>query len=239
MGFGKYSQKISAEDILHEDNHLLIINKYPTEIVQADKTGDIPLVDKVREYIKVRDNKPGNVFMGLVHRIDRPVSGALIFAKTGKALLRMSELLKEREIRKIYWAVVKNPPPRQSDHLLQYLRRNRKRNKSFAYNKEVRNSQKAELKYKLLAESDNYFLLEVELLTGRHHQIRVQLSSIGCPIKGDVKYGFDRTNEDASIHLHSRKLEFIHPVKKEKISIVAGIPHADNLWDHFQKVIAK
>ncbi|MDZ7743503.1 MAG: RluA family pseudouridine synthase [Bacteroidota bacterium] len=239
MDFGAHSQNISAKDILYEDNHLLIINKFPSEIVQSDKTGDRPLVEKMREYIKIRDHKPGNVFIRLVHRIDRPVSGALIFAKTGKALFRMGDLLKDRNIKKIYWAVVKNPPPQHAGHLVQYLQRNRKKNKSFAYEKEVNNSRKAELKYKLMAQSDHYCLLEVELLTGRHHQIRVQLASIGCPIKGDVKYGFDRTNEDASIHLHSRKIEFIHPVKKEKISVTAPIPHDDNLWQHFEKILSQ
>lgn len=218
--------------ILYEDNHLIIYNKRPSQIVQGDKTGDTPLSDLLKAFIKERNKKPGNVFLGVVHRIDRPVSGVVIFAKTSKALTRLNEMIKAGEIHKTYWAVVKNPPPEESGHLVHYLKKNEEKNKSFAYDKEVNGSRKAELTYRMIARSSNYFLLEVILLTGRHHQIRSQLSKIGCPIKGDLKYGFDRSNADGSIHLHARQIEFIHPVSKEKISIIADPPD-DNLWASF------
>ncbi len=221
-----------GNNILFEDNHLIIINKQPSQIIQGDKTGDTPLSDLLKAFIKERDHKPGNVFLGVVHRIDRPVSGAVIFAKTSKALTRLNEMIKEGQIHKTYWAVVKNQPPEESGHLLHYLKKNEEKNKSFSYDKEVSGSRKAELTYRLIGHSQNYFLLEVILLTGRHHQIRSQLSKIGCPVKGDLKYGFDRSNPDGSIHLHARQIEFIHPVSKEEICVVADPPD-DRLWDAF------
>jgi len=223
---------MTTDSILYEDNHIIIINKKPSEIVQGDKSGDTPLSDIVKEYIKEKYEKPGNVFLGVVHRIDRPVSGVLLFARTSKSLSRLNAMLKDRLIKKYYWAVVKNAPESESGHLVHYLRRDANKNKSFAYEKEVANSKKAELKYQLRAQSDNYSLIEVELLTGRHHQIRAQLAKTGCPIKGDLKYGFPRSNKDASIHLHARKVEFIHPVSGKEISITAQ-PPCDPVWDYF------
>jgi 23S rRNA pseudouridine1911/1915/1917 synthase len=221
-----------GNDLLFEDNHLIIFNKQPSQIVQGDKTGDAPLSDLLKAFIKERDHKPGNVFLGVVHRIDRPVSGVIIFAKTSKALTRLNEMIKAGQIHKTYWAVVKNKPPEESGHLIHYLKKNEEKNKSFAYYKEVANSRKAELTYRLIGQSQNYFLLEVNLLTGRHHQIRTQLSKIGCPIKGDLKYGFDRSNPDGSIHLHARQIEFTHPVSKEEIRVVADPPD-NRLWASF------
>lgn len=218
--------------ILYEDNHLIIINKYPSQIVQGDKTGDEPLSEQIKQYLKKKYNKPGNVFCGVVHRLDRPVGGVLIFARTSKALSRMNEMVKNREIKKTYWALVKNPPPDQNGHLVNFISRNQQKNKSFIVPKEKTGSKKAELKYTYLQNSDKYHLLEVELLTGRHHQIRVQLANIGCPIKGDVKYGFNRTNEDGSIHLHARRIEFIHPIKKERLLVEAPL-WQDPLWLYF------
>ena len=226
----------TIHDILFEDNHLLIINKRSSQIVQGDKTGDQPLSEMLKEFIRIRDHKPGNVFLGVVHRLDRSVSGAVIFAKTSKALSRLNQMLKNGEISKTYWAIVKNPPGDVKGHLVHFLRRDEKKNKSFAYDKAVSNSQKAELIYEVIAKSDNYFLLEVSLLTGRHHQIRAQLSKIGCPIKGDLKYGYDRPNPDRSIHLHARKVELIHPVKKEKLSVLAQPPD-EPLWNFFLTTI--
>ncbi len=220
------------KDILYEDNHLLILNKQPSAIVQGDKTGDEPLSETLKEYLKVRYEKPGNVFLGVVHRLDRPVSGALIFAKTSKALTRLNAMLQRGEIRKTYWAVVKNPPPEPEAHLTGYLRRNEEKNKTFVFARPADNTQKAELIYKLIGSSESYHLLEVNLLTGRHHQIRAQLSDIGCPIKGDLKYGYPRSNPGGSIHLHARTLEFVHPVSKTKIRIDADPPR-EPLWDHF------
>jgi 23S rRNA pseudouridine1911/1915/1917 synthase len=226
------NSSITGNNILFEDNHLIIYNKQPSQIVQGDKTGDIPLSDLLKAFIKERDHKPGNVFLGVVHRIDRPVSGVVIFAKTSKALARMNEMIKAGQIHKSYWAIVKNQPPEINGHLIHYLKKNEEKNKSFAYEKEMNGSRKAELIYHLLAGGQNYFLLEVTLLTGRHHQIRTQLSKIGCPIKGDLKYGFSRSNPDGSICLHARQVEFIHPVSKEEIHVVA--PPPDNkLWASF------
>jgi 23S rRNA pseudouridine1911/1915/1917 synthase len=221
-----------ANQILFEDNHLIIVNKLPSQIVQGDKTGDEPLSDKLKNYIKEKYNKPGNVFLGVVHRLDRPVGGVVIFARTSKALARMNDQLKNREIKKIYWAVVKNPPPEKSGHLIHYLIRDSKKNKSFVIDREKPGAKKAELIYNFAQSSDQYHLLVIELLTGRHHQIRAQLAHIGCPIKGDIKYGFDRTNPDGSIHLFARTVEFIHPVSKEIIKISAQPPR-DPLWDYF------
>jgi 23S rRNA pseudouridine1911/1915/1917 synthase len=221
-----------ASQVLYEDNHLLVINKKPSQIIQGDKTGDKPLSEELKDFIKARDHKPGNVFMGVVHRIDRPVSGIVIFAKTGKALTRLNEMLKKGELHKTYWVVVKNKPDPEQDHLVNYLRRDEKKNKSFAYDHPAVNTQKAELTYKVIGKSDKYFLLEVHLITGRHHQIRAQLAKIGCPVKGDLKYGYDRSNPDGSIHLHARSIEFMHPVKKEMIKITADPPD-EKLWNYF------
>ncbi len=216
--------------VLYEDNHIIIINKRAGDIVQGDKTGDKPLSDVVKEYIKDKYNKPGNVYLGVVHRLDRPTTGLVIFAKTSKVLPRLNKLFLSKDIKKTYWAVVKNAPPKTEDTLTNWLKKNPKNNKSTAYTKEVADSKKAILHYKLLKKLDNYYLLEVNLETGRHHQIRSQLSNIGCPIKGDLKYGFNRSNKDASIHLHARDIEFIHPVKKEQIAISAPLPK-DAIWD--------
>lgn len=216
--------------VLHEDNHLIIVNKRPGDIVQGDKTGDVPLSEVVKEYLKIKYNKPGNVYLGVVHRLDRPTSGIVLFAKTSKALPRLNKLFKEKDAKKTYWAIVKNVPPKQEDTLVHFMKRNSKQNKSYAHIKEVPDSKKAILEYRVIKQLNNYFLLEMDLHTGRHHQIRSQMSSIGSPIKGDLKYGFDRSNKDGSIHLHARKLEFEHPVKKEKINIIAPPPQ-DPLWD--------
>jgi 23S rRNA pseudouridine1911/1915/1917 synthase len=216
--------------VLFEDNHIIAINKRPGDIVQGDKTGDAALSDIVKLYLKEKYKKEGNVYLGVVHRLDRPTSGIVIFAKTSKALPRLNKLFAEKLAKKSYWAVVKNQPPKATDTLIHWLFRNAKQNKSYANIKEVPESKKAVLDYQLLKKLDNYYLLDVALHTGRHHQIRSQLSKIGCPIKGDLKYGFDRSNKDASIHLHARKLCFIHPVKKEEITIIAP-PPADAIWD--------
>lgn len=224
-----------SERILHEDNHLIIINKLPSEIVQGDKTGDTPLSEIIKSYLRVKYQKPGNVFTGVIHRIDRPASGAIVFARTGKALARMNELVKNREMKKTYWAIVQNKPEKPDAELVHYLVRNNRKNKSTAHNKSVTNSKEAVLNYKIIGESDNYYLLEVELITGRHHQIRAQLAAIGSPIKGDLKYGSPRSNKDASISLHARSLKFIHPVKKEIIKVVANTPE-DPLWDYFSNL---
>jgi 23S rRNA pseudouridine1911/1915/1917 synthase len=221
-----------SQRILYGDNHLIIVNKLPSEIVQGDKTGDEPLSETVKAYIKEVYNKPGNVFTGVVHRIDRPTSGAVIFARTSKALTRMNELIKNRGIKKTYWAIVKNMPNEPQAELVHYLVRNNKKNKSFAYNKSVTNSKEAILNYKLIGSSNSFFLLEIELKTGRHHQIRAQLAAIGSPIRGDLKYGFARSNKDGSISLHARSIEFIHPVKKLNIKVTAPTP-ADPLWGKF------
>lgn len=220
-------------NVLYEDNHIIIVNKASGEIVQGDKTGDTPLVETVRAYIKEKYNKPGNVFCGLTHRLDRPVSGVVIFAKTSKALERINNMLQKHEIKKTYWAIVKNTPKQAEGTLVNYLVRNEKQNKSYAYNTEKPNSKRAELNYKVIGKSDNYTLLEVNLITGRHHQIRCQLAAMGCPIKGDLKYGFSRSNPDGSISLHARSVEFTHPVSKECIHVEAPTP-VDNLWKALQ-----
>jgi len=221
-----------SQRILFEYNHLIAVNKLPSEIVQADKTEDTTLRDDLKQFLKEKYNKPGDVFLGVIHRLDRPVSGTVVFAKTGKALKRMNELVKNREFKKTYWAIVKTMPPEESGELLHYLLRNEKKNKSFACKKPVNYSKEARMAYKLVATSDEYYLLEIDLKTGRHHQIRAQLAAIGCPIKGDLKYGFPRSNKDASISLHARKVEFIHPVKKEPVTIIAPAPD-DPLWKYF------
>ena len=224
---------IKASDILYEDNHLIIVNKHPSELVQGDKTGDEPLSEKIKKYIKQKYNKPGEVFLGVAHRIDRPTSGAVIFARTGKALERINEMFRNKEIKKTYWAVVKNKPAKMQDTLLHYIIKDEAKNKSKAYINEIKGSQKAIMEYRLASSSDRYHLLEIQLHTGRHHQIRTQLSAIGCSIKGDLKYGSERSNKDGSIHLHARGISFIHPVKKELVTITAPVPE-DTLWKAFE-----
>ena len=216
--------------VLHEDNHIIVINKRVGDIVQGDKTGDKPLSEVLKEYIKDKYNKPGEVFLGVVHRLDRPTTGIVVFAKTSKALTRLNELFSNRETQKTYWAVVKNKPAKKEDNLIHFIKRNEKNNTSKAHINEVPDSKRASLDYKIIKELNNYFALEINLHTGRHHQIRSQLSSIGCPIKGDLKYGFDRSNPDGGIHLHARKLVFIHPVSKELLTIVAPSPE-DVIWN--------
>jgi len=217
-------------EVLHEDNHIIIVNKRAGDIVQGDKTGDKPLSDVVKEYIKDKYNKPGNVFLGTVHRLDRPTSGIVIFARTSKALERLNKMLRDKEIKKTYWAVVKNHPKKEKDTLINFLKKNPKNNKSSAYNKEINGSKKAILHYTTIKKLDNYTLLEIDLETGRHHQIRCQLSNIGSTIKGDLKYGAPRSNKNGSIHLHARKINFTHPVSKENITILAPLPK-DAIWD--------
>ena len=216
--------------VLYEDNHIIVINKRVGDIVQGDQTGDKPLADVVKEYLKDKYNKPGEAFVGVVHRLDRPTTGLVVFAKTSKALTRLNESFKNRETQKTYWAAIKNIPSKLEDTLTHYLVRNPKNNQSKAFDKEVKDSKKASLTYKLLKKLDRFAIFEIDLHTGRHHQIRAQLSKIGCPIKGDLKYGFDRSNTDGGIHLHARKLTFIHPVKKEEITIIAPTPK-DPVWD--------
>jgi 23S rRNA pseudouridine1911/1915/1917 synthase len=216
--------------VLHEDNHVIVVNKRAGDIVQGDKTGDKPLLDVVKEYIKDKYNKPGNVFLGTVHRLDRPTTGIVIYARTSKALERLNKMLRDKTIKKTYWAIVQQQPKKATDTLTNYLKKNPKNNKSTAFTKEVEGSKKAILHYKTLKNLDNYSLLEVDLETGRHHQIRVQLSNIGSIIKGDLKYGAKRSNKDASIHLHARKIQFTHPVSKELIKITAPTP-SDPVWD--------
>ena len=223
-------------EILYEDNHLIIINKTCNEIVQSDKTGDTPLTETIKEYLKEKYAKPGNVFIGVIHRIDRPVTGIVVFAKTSKALSRMNDMFRVRNLKKSYWAIVKNTPPEPEMTLTHYLIRNEKQNKSYAYDEPVETSKKSVLSFKMIAQSDNYNLLEVDLQTGRHHQIRCQLAKIGCPIKGDIKYGFPRTNKDGGIGLHARSIEFIHPVSKLPVKITAHVPD-DTLWNEFEKKV--
>lgn len=227
---------VFGEIVLYEDNHLLIVNKPSSEIVQGDKTGDIPLSEKGKLYLKEKYLKPGKVYLGVVHRLDRPTSGAIIFARTDKALGRLNSMLRNHEIKKTYWAIVEKPPEIHQDTLINYLRKNPKNNKSYVVGKNVKGALEAILNYKTIASSDKYTLLEIELKTGRHHQIRAQLSHIGCVIKGDLKYGAKRSNEDASICLHARSLQFIHPVSKELIKIKAMVPK-NKLWRFFEDKI--
>lgn len=226
----------SIISVLYEDNHVIVINKNASDIVQGDKTGDETLPDRIKEFLKEKYNKPGNVFCGVVHRLDRPTSGAVVFAKTSKALTRLNEQFRDKSTQKTYWAVVEKEPIQKEGSLVHYLKKNEKQNKSYASDTEIRDSKKASLNYRLIAKSDKYFLLEIELHTGRHHQIRVQLSTIGCIIKGDVKYGARRSNPDGSIHLHARFLEFHHPTTKELIKITAPVPN-EALWKWFEDTI--
>ena len=222
-------------EVLYEDNHIIIVNKTAGEIVQGDKTGDTPLVETVKQWLKEKYAKPGNVFCGVTHRLDRPVWGLVVFAKTSKALSRMNEMFREGKVHKTYWAITKNNPPKEADTLTHYITSVERNNKSYAWNTEKRGSQKAILKYQVLAHSDNYNLLEINLITGRKHQIRVQLSSIGCPIKGDLKYGAQRSNPDGSISLLARRICFTHPVSGKEIDITAPLP-PDNLWQSFKNI---
>lgn len=224
---------VQQEAILYEDNHLIAVNKESGVNVQGDISGDFPLVEAVREYIRIKFEKPGNVFCGLIHRLDRPVSGIVVFARTSKALTRMNQLFAEKHPKKTYWAIVENPPKEKSGRLVHHLVRNEKQNKTYVYSETRKDSKEARLGYKELLRSDKYTLLEVDLETGRHHQIRAQLAAMGCIIKGDLKYGAKRSNPDASISLHARSLEFEHPISKEKISIIARVPE-DKLWLWFE-----
>ena len=227
------SKLVSNKDnlqILHEDNHIIVVNKRVGDIVQGDKTGDKPLSDVVKEYIKEKYNKPGEVFLGVVHRLDRPTTGLVVFARTSKALTRLNEMFSNRTTQKTYWAVVKNKPPKAEDTLVHFLKRNPQNNTSKAHLKEVPDSKKARLDYTIIKTLDNYFVLEINLHTGRHHQIRAQLAAIGCPIKGDLKYGFDRSNTDGGIHLHARQLVITHPVTKDTLVLTAPTPN-DAIWN--------
>ena len=216
--------------VLYEDNHLIIVNKRAGDIVQGDKTGDKPLSEITKEYIKEKYNKPGNVFLGVVHRLDRPTTGVVVFARTSKALSRLNKMFQSKEVQKTYWAIVKNQLKQDRDTLIHWLRKNPKNNKSTAFENEIQNSKRAVLHYDVIKKLDNYFLIEINLETGRHHQIRCQLSKVGSPIKGDLKYGFDRSNKDASIHLHARNISLTHPVTKKKILITAPLPN-DSIWN--------
>ncbi|HJX72360.1 MAG TPA: RNA pseudouridine synthase [Bacteroidales bacterium] len=222
-------------DVLFEDNHLIAINKNSNDLVQGDKTGDVSLDLSLKEYLKKKYNKPGKVFVGVTHRIDRPVSGVVLFARTSKALVRMNSMFKEGQVKKIYWAIVKNRPPKETDRLIHFLVRNEKQNKSFCHLSPVKNSRKAFLTYRVIGKSDNFYFLEIDLETGRHHQIRAQLAFIGCPVKGDLKYNYPRSNKDGGISLHARYIEFIHPVKKELVQITAPVPADDSLWKYFDE----
>ena len=218
--------------VLYEDNHLIAVKKQSGDIIQSDSSGDRTLAEEVKAYIKRKYNKPGDVFLGIIHRIDRPVNGVVVFARTSKALIRMNELFRLKKVQKTYWAVVEEKPPLEEGHLVNWMKKNQQKNRSRSYDNEVKESKKAELTYQLIGRSKNYYYLKIKPLTGRHHQIRVQLSHIGCRIKGDVKYGAKRTNKDGSIHLLARSISFIHPIKKEKIEITAN-PPIDPLWNEF------
>jgi len=219
-------------EILYEDNHIIAVYKRSSDLAQGDRTGDEPLEVEVKKYIAEKYKKPGDVFLGVVHRLDRPVSGVMLYARTSKALSRLNEMFKTRQVKKIYLAIVKDRPPEDEATINHFLKKNESQNKTYVYDTEVKGSKEASLTYRLIGRSEKYYLLEVELHSGRHHQIRAQLAKIGCPIKGDLKYGFSRSNEDGGISLFARKLEFIHPVKKELITITAHFPEGD-IWSHF------
>ncbi len=220
--------------VLYEDNHIIIVNKRPSDLVQGDATGDQPLDALIKTYIAEKYNKPGAVFLGVVHRLDRPVSGCVVYARTSKALTRLSELFRSREVRKLYWAIVGERPPAERGTLVNYLKKNEKQNKSYAWDHEVKGSKRAELSYELLARSARYYLLEIDLITGRHHQIRAQLAAAGCPVTGDLKYGASRSLEGGGIALHAREISFVHPVRGEEITVVAPLP-AHHLWKLFER----
>ncbi len=222
-------------DVLFEDNHLIAVNKISSHLVQGDKTGDTSLDIILKEYQKKKYNKPGNVFIGVTHRIDRPVSGVVLFARTSKALSRMNRMFRDGHVKKTYWAIVKNTPQKEADRLIHFITRNEKQNKSYCHLSPVDNSRQATLTYHIIGKSDNYHLLEIGLETGRHHQIRAQLAFIGCPVRGDLKYGYPRSNKGGGISLHARHIEFMHPVRKELIKITAPVPEVDPLWKHFSK----
>lgn len=227
---------VKSIQVLYEDNHLIAVNKPCGVLIQGDKTGDEPLADMVKAYIKKAKNKPGDVYLGIIHRLDRPVSGVVLFAKTSKALVRMNKMFADRETKKVYWAVVTKRPKEEKGRLIHWLRKDHEKNRSKAFNNEAKHTKRAELTYKVLRAVDRHTLLEVYPKTGRHHQIRVQLSKMGCSIKGDLKYGASDNNPDASIHLHARRLEFMHPVKKEQIKIEASVP-LENLWQEFANMM--
>lgn len=220
-------------EVLYEDNHLIAVSKASGVLVQGDQTKDLPLSEYVKAYLKEKYQKPGNVFAGVIHRIDRPVSGIVLLAKTSKALERMNELFRNRSIEKTYWAVVKSKPPKDRDTLVHFLKKSNEKNVSKAYDNEISGALRSELSYQIIGQSEKFYLLEVKPISGRHHQIRAQLSKIGCPIKGDLKYGYDRSNEDGRIHLHARKIAFIHPIKKEQMEIVADLPQ-EKVWSLFK-----
>jgi len=226
-------------DILYEDNHLIAVNKTGHDLVQGDDTGDEPLSNKVKEYIKIKYKKPGDVYLGVTHRLDRPVTGAILFAKTSKALTRLNKMFQDKEIKKTYWAIVQNLPDEDEGTLRHFLLKDSKKNKSYAFPKMRLGAKEAILNYRLISSSAKYHLLEVDLQTGRHHQIRAQLAKIGCPIRGDIKYGSPRSNKNGGISLHARQISFIHPVKKEPITIKASVPKEDNLWQEFANVVEK
>ena len=219
--------------VLYEDNHLIAVLKRSSDLSQGDKTGDISLDTEVKKYLAEKYHKPGEVFLGVVHRLDRPVSGVILYARTSKALQRLNEMLREAQMKKTYLAIVKERPPEDTQTITHFLKKIEDQNKTYVYDKEVKGSKKASLTYRLAGHSERYYLLEIELHSGRHHQIRAQLAAIGCPIKGDLKYGYSRSNEDGSISLMARRLEFIHPVKKEKVVITAPFPEGD-IWDLFK-----
>lgn len=236
LRIGNFQMIKSNINILYEDNHIIIVNKFASDIVQKDKTGDITLADKVKSYIKEKYNKPGDVFLGITHRIDRPTSGIVVFARTSKSLTRLNNMFKQNEIHKTYWAIVEKSPENKNGQLKNYLKKNESNNKSYIVKQDYIGSKLAILNYKLINKSENYYLLEVKIETGRHHQIRAQLANINCIIKGDVKYGAKRANIDKSISLHAREIEFIHPVSNEAIHIIAPVPN-DSLWNFFDKNI--
>lgn len=223
--------------VLYEDNHIIIVSKTVNEIVQGDKTGDKTLIDSVKQYIKVKYNKPGDVFLGLAHRLDRPTSGIVVFARTSKALSRLNAMFRDGEIHKTYWAITANCPKETEGTLENFIQKNEKLNKSFIAPKETKEAKKAILKYRIISKSDRYYLWEINLLTGRHHQIRCQLAAINCPIKGDLKYGYPRSNPDGGLSLHARKVEFIHPVSKNEINVTAPVPEGDKLWGYFEECV--
>ncbi len=223
-------------EILYEDNHLIAVYKKSSDLAQGDKTGDVSLDDEVKKYIELKYKKPGAAFLGVVHRLDRPVSGIILFARTSKALARLNEMFKSRQVKKVYMAIVKERPPEDEATITHFLKKNEAQNKSYVFDNEVKGSKEASLTYKLIGRSEKYYLLEIGLHSGRHHQIRAQLAKIGCPVKGDLKYGFPRSNEDGGISLFARKLEFIHPVKKEPVTILAHFPEGD-IWSVFMESV--